>query len=100
LLLVIEEPTQQQNLFQEILNNNLSVRELRQKISGKRQGTRDKEQGVTVDPEIVNLQEKLAELLGADVKINPPKIIITFYSPEEIQGIIEKLSPNDKTNLT
>ena len=103
LLLIIDDLNQQQNLFQEILNNNLSVRELRQKIGGKRQATRDKGQEATVDPEIIDFQEKLTELLGAQVKINPPatgekggKIVITFYSPEEIQGIIEKLSPNDK----
>ena len=108
LLLVIEEPAQQQNLFKEILNNNLSVRELRQRIRKPIQDSALKTQNsITVDPEIVNLQEKLAELLGAKVKIDPPaggekggKIVITFYSPEEIQGIIEKLSPNDKTNLT
>ena len=101
LLLIIEDPVQQQNLFKEILNNNLSVRELRQRVrkTDKRQTTNDQRQ-ISADPEIINFQEQLAELLGAKVKIEKSgkagKIIITFYSPEEIQGIIEKLSPNDK----
>ena len=41
-----------------------------------------------------------AFLMGADVKINLPdthekggEIIITFYSPEEIKGIVDKLNP-------
>ena len=103
LLLIIEEPLQQQNLFKELLNNSLSVRQLRQRVGKKGKQTTSDMQHTTVDPEIVDLQEKLTELLGADVKINPPagveksgKIVITFYSPEEIQGIIDKISSNDK----
>jgi ParB family chromosome partitioning protein len=105
LLLVIEDLNQQQNLFKQLLENNLSVRELRQRIKktdGKQLAT-DGQNTKTVDPEIVGLEEKLTELLGAQVNINPPadsekggKIIITFYSPEEIRGIIKKLSPNSE----
>ena len=43
------------------------------------------------------LQEKLIELLSAPVKIEKTgsggKIIITFYSPEEINGLIDKINP-------
>jgi len=108
LLLVIEDPHQQQNLFKELLANNLSVRELRQRIR-KTQFAEVRPPEIddnirrsnlqNIDPEIVNLQEKLTELLGAKVKIEPAekggKIIITFYSPEEIQGIINKLTMAD-----
>lgn len=104
LLLIIEDLTQQQNLFKELLQNNLSVRELRQRIrreESEKRGAKSNNQ-ISIDPEIISLQEKLIELLGAKVKIEPAekggKIIITFYSPEEIQGIIEKLSPSDKVN--
>jgi len=105
LLLIIEDLTQQQNLFQELLANNLSVRELRSRIRGNKQPITNNQQQITIDPEILNLQEKLTELLGAQVKINPPatgekggKIVITFYSPEEIQGIINKLTMTDDNN--
>ena len=41
------------------------------------------------------MQEKLMELLGAPVKIEKDgekgKIVIQFFSPEEIRGIINKL---------
>jgi len=96
LLLIIEDPLSQKNLFNELLNNNLSVRQLRQRVKKNNdqvQTTSDKLQ-TTVDPETNMLQEKLIELLSAPVKIEKSgdggKIIITFYSPEEIQGIIEK----------
>jgi hypothetical protein len=63
------------------------------------------QKSIIVDPEIIGLQEKLTELLGAQVKISPPaggekggKIIITFYSPEEIQGIIKKLTTENDDN--
>ncbi len=99
LLLIIEEPIQRQNLFNELLKNNLSVKELREKVrkTGDSQDTKYKIQDTLADPEMIEFREKLTEILGADVKINPPKptkkqgeIVITFYSPEEIKGIIEK----------
>jgi len=105
LLLIVEDLSQQQNLFRQLLNNNLSVRELRQKIKKPQLSNSPISQlsEKNTNPEIINLQEQLAELLGAKVKIDLPassdkggKIVITFYSPEEIQGIIEKLSADGK----
>jgi len=99
LLLTIDDPYQQQNLFKQLLTNNLSVRELRNRLRGHKQPSANNQQQIIIDPEIHHLQEKLTELLGAKVKIEPSekggKIIITFYSPEEIQGIIDKLKTNN-----
>jgi len=99
LLLTIDDPYQQQNLFKQLLTNNLSVRELRNRLRGHKQPSANNQQQIIIDPEIHHLQEKLTELLGAKVKIEPTekggKIIITFYSPEEIQGIIDKLKTNN-----
>lgn len=104
LLLIIEDSIQQQNLFEELINNNLTVRELRSLIKKDGKKAIINNQSITdsqiVDPEIHYLQEQLTELLSAKVKIVFPqnqkekggKIIIDFYSPEEIQGIIKKLS--------
>lgn len=98
LLLIIEDLSEQQKLFQELMAKNLSVRELRQRIKKTGQPPiTDSQQVKSTDPEIVSLEEKLIELLSAPVKIQKSgdggKIIITFYSPEEIKGIIEKLNP-------
>ncbi len=102
LLLTVEETPAQKALLEDLLNNNLSVRELRGRIKKNRLSSDQQSDFAaasgllkTVDPEILNFQEQLAELLGAQVKIEKTdksgKIIITFYSPEEIQGIIKKL---------
>ncbi len=103
LLLIVKDLNQQQNLFKQLLENNLSVRELRQKIKKPTENSKLKtENPISIDPEIANFQEQLIALLGAEVKIQKTgeagKIIITFYSPEEIQGIIEKLSPNAESD--
>ena len=105
LLLMIEEPIQQQNLFNEIISNNLSVRELRQRIRKTSPVIASASEAISsiVNPEILNFQEQLTELLGAKVKIKPfgnaqgkgGEIIIDFYSAEEIEGIIKKLSPEN-----
>ncbi len=95
LLMTIEDQFQQQQLFKELIEKNLSVRELKQRISGKIQASSSELQAINIDPEMLDLQEKLAELLGAKVRIEKGqkegKIIISFYSPEEIQGIIRKI---------
>lgn len=90
LLLGIDDLSQQMKIFQDLLANNLSVRELKNRI---RKGPAAK-----IDPEVHHLQEQLTELLGAPVKIEQHgekgKIVISFFSPEEIESIIKKINPN------
>jgi len=96
LLMTVENQSQQQKLFKELIEKNLSVRALKQRIGGKFQASSSKFQDNNVDPEMLGLQEKLTELLGAKVRIEKGqkggRIIISFYSPEEIQGIVEKIN--------
>ncbi|MFA5098824.1 MAG: ParB/RepB/Spo0J family partition protein [Candidatus Paceibacterota bacterium] len=95
LLMTIEDQSQQQQLFKELIEKSLSVRKLKQRIGKANIQTTNNIQQTTVDPEMLGLQEKLTELLGAKVRIEKGqkegKIIISFYSPEEIQGIIQKI---------
>ena len=95
LLMTVTDQLQQQQLFKELVEKNLSVRELKQKINKKFQAPSSKLQENNTDLEMLGLQEKLTELLGAKVRIEngqkEGKIIISFYSPEEIQGIIQKI---------
>ncbi|MFH1346846.1 MAG: ParB/RepB/Spo0J family partition protein [Spirochaetota bacterium] len=95
LLMTIEDQSQQQQLFKELIEKSLSVRALKQRIGGKLQASSFKLQDNNIDPEMLEFQEKLTELLGAKVRIEKGqkegKIIISFYSPEEIQGIIQKI---------
>lgn len=100
LLLAIDDMAQQMAIFNELIKNNLSVRELRGRIKIISSGVKSSETTAkpeTTNPEIFHFQEQLTELLGTPVKIEPTKeggkIVISFYSPEEIQGIIQKLNP-------
>jgi ParB family chromosome partitioning protein len=106
LLLTIDDLSQQMAVFGDLMANNLSVRELKNKIRRETKPAQSEENGqaagtLTIDPELNAMQEQLIELLGAPVKIDPPaggknekgKIIISFFSPEEIRGIIGKLNP-------
>ncbi|MEK7549104.1 MAG: ParB/RepB/Spo0J family partition protein [Patescibacteria group bacterium] len=114
LLLTIDDPAQQMAFFRDLLNNNLTVRELRRRIHGihgihqtNQQSTTDNQQEKIADPEIINFQEQLTDLLGAPVKIvlrqaqdkKEGEVVISFYSPEEIKGIIDKLNPQSQTSL-
>lgn len=100
LLLTIDDLTQQMAAFRDLIANSLSVRELKNRIRKNRdnqqQATIDVGQKTNnIDPETRDLQEQLTELLGTPVKIEKSgekgKIVISFFSPEEIRGIIEKI---------
>lgn len=102
LLLSIDDPAQQQNLFNEIVSKNLSVREIRSRLGRpKIKGESDAEEADSpADPETIHLQEKLSGALGTKVKISKSKdggkIVISFFSPEELYGIVHKINPNDE----
>lgn len=98
LLLAIEEPKEQQIIFRDLLNNNLSVRELKSRIRKNKELQEKPDATAAVDPEIKIFQEELSKMLGAKVHIKKSEsggqIIIDFYSPEEIAGIIKKIHPH------
>jgi len=99
LLLSIEDIPSQRKFFQEILQNNLSVREIRSRV--KKINTPEGEEssvGQTerrIDPEIFALKDQLEEFFGTkiDVKKEGEKgaITINFYSAEEFKNILGKL---------
>lgn len=98
LLLSVADLAQQQSLFEEIIKNNLSVRELKARIQRAKQSAMPPVETPTMppaDPETEQLKQQLEQALGAPVKVEKSgeagKLIITFYSPEELRGIIEKL---------
>ncbi|MBI3638401.1 ParB/RepB/Spo0J family partition protein [Candidatus Wolfebacteria bacterium] len=106
LLLTIPDPKEQGIIFKDLLSSNLSVRELRlkiRKVQPQKKEEDKKESPKIIDPEMKNLEGRLMEALGADVKIekseNGGKIIITFYSPEEIRGIIGKIKTSEENDL-
>lgn len=99
LLMSVADLAHQQTLFEDILKNNTSVRELKTKIN-RLKGQPDvplvdPASAPAGDPETLTMQKELEDFLGAKVKVEKSgetgKITITFYSPEELQSIVSKL---------
>jgi len=97
LLLAVSDSQQQQNLFNEITRNNLSVRELKNRIGNLRRSTSNNAQSSSSvqNPEFAIFEERLQEVLGTKVSLQKTtdggKIMISFFSPEEFQSIINQI---------
>lgn len=94
LLLAMEDPGAQKKLFDDILQNRLTTRELKNRVRAAKPGkTAPGEQ--VISPETKMLEEKLSSELGTPVKIErgerTSKIVITFYSEEELENIISHI---------
>lgn len=99
-LLAVEDPNAQKILFDDIVQNKLTTRDVRERVAAvggnaHRRGRPPKSE-MNLPPELRAIQESLAMELGAPVEIEKNasngKITIKFYSEEELLSIIEKLS--------
>jgi len=94
LLLQVTDQAKQREMFDSILHFKPSVRELKAKL----RQNKDLAAGVSgyANPELSSLQSRLEEALGTRVQINDEgekgKIMISYYSPEELNDLIRKLS--------
>lgn len=100
LLLTIEDIGGQKQMLDEILNSNLSVREIRRRISGAgREPAASNKPVFHDDPELVAAKERLEELLGTKVDLRKDgtsgKITINFYSDEEFESILNRILKKD-----
>ncbi|MEK9173373.1 MAG: ParB/RepB/Spo0J family partition protein [Patescibacteria group bacterium] len=98
LLLAVSDPAAQKKLFDDLLQNRLTTRELKERVKPRivhGASALQDEQGLP--PEMRMIQEELTSKLGAPVKIEKKdpsgsgKITITFFSEEELKGIVSKL---------
>lgn len=106
LLLSIPNVMVQKQLFADLLSKNFSVRELKAKIKNihnppQAHASRDTFMGrQEEDSEMRELQNRLKSVLGTDVKIDrrgeSGKIVISFYSPEELYGVVKRINPRDE----
>lgn len=83
ILLSIEDFNEQKRVFHQILEEKITVRRLREKVSH------------APDPERNFLERQLEEKLGAPVQIskrgNKGKLVIKFFSEEEMRGVLSRL---------
>ncbi|MDI6717835.1 MAG: ParB/RepB/Spo0J family partition protein [Patescibacteria group bacterium] len=99
LLLSITNSAAQKQLYNDILANNLSVRQVRHRV---RKIQDSNIAGKSLDEsaneyELKDIEEKLKEFFGTQVKIHKKgdggEIVISFYSPEEVYEFISKINP-------
>ncbi|HDZ85591.1 MAG TPA: hypothetical protein ENH35_03540 [Candidatus Moranbacteria bacterium] len=77
-----------------IIKNNLTVRQVEDK--SKEISVRSYNRTISADPEIKELENKLTGIFGTKVKVKKSggggKIIVDYYSKEELDGILNKIS--------
>lgn len=95
-ILAIENPEKQRALFDLILKENLTVRQAEDKVKEVTVGTHTRRLGSAGTSPFAIEEETLAARLGTKVAIkksgNGGKIVIDFYSKEELDGILGKIS--------
>ena len=99
LLMLVDRPEEQEVLFKEIMFKKLTVREA-EAISRRVAYDRVRKKALAIDPEIVELEEKLAESFGTRVKIERKetggKIMIDFFSNEDLRDILNLMENHSK----
>ncbi len=102
-LVSVESQELQREIAQEIVQKNLTVRQIEEVIQQKRNknsgnnapGQAEKKKKVRTDPFLNDLEEKMCHYFGTRVKItegkNKGKIEIEYYNPGELERIAEKI---------
>jgi ParB family chromosome partitioning protein len=98
LMMLADRPAEQLTLFKEMVIKKLSVRES-ERIARGIATDKVRKKDVDMDPQIAQYQEKLAESLGTRVSIEKKevggKIVIDYFSPNDLQTILELLKSNE-----
>jgi len=95
-LLAIENPGAQKRLFDDIVLNKLTTRDVKERVRREKEpGLSGLASGDALSPELKMMQERLSAELGTPVSIHKKgeesgKIEISFYSKEELQNILDK----------
>lgn len=96
-LLMTLSPMAQVNIAATIMEKTLSVRETEQLIQGMEQGVKTPKLKKNPDPDILNLQNRLSEKLGAQVTIQHSaegkgKLMIQYHTLDELEGILAHIA--------
>lgn len=90
LLMLIDRPTEQMTLFKEMMVRKMTVREAEQ-IARRIAFEKVRKKDLFMTPEVVDMEEKLAETLGTRVQIEPRerggRIWIDYFSYEELLAL-------------
>lgn len=93
-ILGLEDGKEQLKMLNQILNNRMPVRRVEEEVRKVRVAGHFR--GKTKSPEILQMENRMRDVLGTriSVKMRGKKgyILIDFYSPEELNSIVEKIS--------
>lgn len=94
-ILALKDSQKQKILFEAVLRDKLSVRETEEAVKKVKVRLHEREV-VSVDPETKDLENRLIEILGTKVSLKKSgkngKIIIEFYSEEELRNIVDRIT--------
>ena len=94
LLMLCDRPEEQTVLFKEILFKKLTVREA-EGIARRIAVDKVRKKEFAIDPEIIDLEEKLRDMLGTRVQIEKRevggKIMIDFFSAEDLKVLLSMI---------
>lgn len=103
LMMLGDRPDEQNTLFKEILFRRLTVRET-EAIGRRIAYDKIRKKGLILDPETQELEEKLTETLGTRVSIqkgeNGGKILIDYFSADDLRDILELMKSNKTKSPT
>ncbi len=92
-LLAETDPKKQPDLFEQMLNGGVTVRQVEARVTGI---TTKRSVPIGKDPNIIAHEKRLREILGTKVDITESngkgRIEITFYSRPELMDLLELLS--------
>lgn len=92
-ILAIDNPEKQRALYDLILKNNMTVRQTETKT--KEVTVKTHSRNVQLDPAVKQIEDDLSGTLGTKVKLsksgNGGRIVIEYYSQEELDGILNKI---------
>lgn len=86
----------QLQIFSDIINNNLSVRKVEELVRNTVKKVKPKTDKPSLGPDVKKIQDKLSSLYETRVKFTTSakgkgKIVINYYSNEDLNRIIEML---------
>lgn len=101
-ILSIENPEKQRALLEMIIKNNWTVRQVENKT--KEISVKPHKRLLNIDPAIKELEDRLSMMMGTKVKVTQSggsggRVIIDYYSSDELNKIIDNLSAEKSVNL-
>ena len=100
LLTLEHDPTAQRRVFEEIRTAGLSVRDAEVSARAAGPSTAIRRGRPRLDPDSRAIQRELEEAFGTKVKLSKRgdhgRIIVEFYSEEELRGILDRISKKEE----